>query len=175
MKMITTLLAIGVALAPSQVSQQMMEEALQNRRASCMDSCMRERPNPDLQRQEVIALERETARAVQLNNATFFNRVYSEDYSGVLSHGEVVNKARLMAVVSTPDIKYESFAATNIKVLIFRDTAVASCVWSMRAVFKGQRISSQMLVMHVYVYSPSGYRVVTSQITPLPPYARQPL
>jgi len=136
---------------------------------------MREHPNTELQRQEVIALERETARAIQLNNATFFNRVYSEDYSGVLSHGEVVNKARLMAAVNTPDIKYESFATTNIKVLIFRDTAVATCVWSMRAVFKGQRISSQMLVMHVYVYSPSGYRVVSSQTTLLPPYPQQPL
>jgi len=175
MKKITALVAIGLALAPSLVSQQTMEESLQSRRASCMDSCVRERPNPELQRQEVIALERETARAIQLNNATFFNRVYSEDYSGVLSHGEVVNKARLMAVVSTPDIKYESFAATNIKVLIFRDTAVASCVWSMRAVFKGQRISSQMLVMHVYVYRPSGYRVVSGQTTLLPPYPQQPL
>ena len=175
MKKITALVAIGLALAPSLVSQQTMDESLQSRRAGCMDSCMRERPNPELQRQEVIALERETARAVQLNNATFFNRVYSEDYSGVLSHGEVVNKARLMAVVNTPDIKYESFATTNIKVLIFRDTAVATCVWSMRAVFKGQRISSQMLVMHVYVYGPSGYRVVSSQTTLLPPYPQQPL
>jgi hypothetical protein len=175
MKKITALVAIGLSLAPSLVSQQTMEESLQSRRASCMDSCVRERPNPELQRQEIIALERETARAIQLNNATFFNRVYSEDYSGVLSHGEVVNKARLMAVVSTPDIKYESFAATNIKVLIFRDTAVATCVWSMRAVFKGQRISSQMLVMHVYVYSPSGYRVVSGQTTLLPPYPQQPL
>jgi hypothetical protein len=175
MKKITALVAIGLALAPSLVSQQTMDESLQSRRAGCMDSCMRERPNPELQRQEVIALERETARAVQLNNATFFNRVYSEDYSGVLSHGEVVNKARLMAAVNTPDIKYESFATTNIKVLIFRDTAVATCVWSMRAVFKGQRISSQMLVMHVYVYGPSGYRVVSSQTTLLPPYPQQPL
>jgi hypothetical protein len=140
-----------------------------------MEACVRERPNPELQRQEVIALERETARAIQLANPSFFNRVYSEDFSGVLSHGEQVDKARLITAVQTPDLKYESFTASNIQVRIYRDIAVATCVWSMRAIFKGQRITSQMQVMHVYLYGPSGYRVVVGQTTLLPPYPQQPL
>src|SRR6202163_516150 len=171
MNRFAVLVTIGLAFAPAVVSQESKEEA----RQYCMDACYREHPNSELQRQEVIALEKEAARAIQLGNPSFFNRVYSEDFSGVLSHGEPADKARLIAAVQTPDIKYESFIASNIKVRIYRDIAVATCVWSLRAIFKGQRVNSQMLAMHVYVYTSSGYHVVTSQTTLLPPYPPQPL
>ena len=144
-------------------------------RSECIDACLRERPNPDLQRQEVIALEKETARAVQLSDATFFRRVYSDDFSGVLSHGQTVDKAGLIAAVQSPNIKYDSFTASEVKVQLYRDTAVATCVWSMRAVFKGERISSQMRVMHIYIYGPGGYHTVSTQTTLLPPFPQQPL
>jgi hypothetical protein len=171
MNKFAVLVTIGLAFAPAMVSQESFEE----RRQICMDTCFREHLNPDLQRQEVIALEKEAAHAIQLRDPTFFNRVYSEDFSGNLSHGEPVNKARLIATVQAADIKYASFTALNIKVRIYRDVAVATCLWSMRAVFKGQAITSQMLVMHVYAYGPPGYRVVAGQTTLLPPYPQQPL
>jgi hypothetical protein len=48
--------------------------------------------NPEMRRQEVVNLERETARAIMLNNGTFFRRVYSDDFAGTLSHGQMVDK-----------------------------------------------------------------------------------
>jgi ketosteroid isomerase-like protein len=145
------------------------------RRSECMDACMRERPNQELQRQEVIALEKETARAIQLGDSTFFRRVYSDDFSGVLSHGDMVNKAGLIAAVQAPDFKYESFTASDVKVRLYRDLAVATGSWSIRGIGKGQPISGQMRVMHVYLYSGGGYHVVSGQNTLLPPYFQQPL
>jgi hypothetical protein len=174
MNKFAALVTIGLAFSPAMVSQESFD-AFNARRQVCLDTCLREHPNPELQRQEVIALEKEAARAIQLGNPAFFNRVYSEDFSGNLSHGEPVDKARLIAAVQAPDIKYESFTASNIKVRVYRDTAVATSLWSMRAVFKGHTINSQMLVMHVYAYGPSGYRVVSGQTTLLPPYPQQPL
>src|SRR6266404_1157866 len=96
MKKIVALLAIGVALSSPLHSQ---EDSRQVRRDACMDACLRERPNPELQRQEVVALEKETARAIKLGDATFFRRVYSDDFSGVLSRGQMVDKAGLIAAV----------------------------------------------------------------------------
>jgi len=168
---IVMLLTIVLAFAPALVSQDAEVET----RQACFQACYREHPNPELQRQEVIALEKEAARAIQLGNPSFFNRVYSDDFTGVLSHGEPADKARLIAAIQTPDIKYESFTASNIKVRLYRDIAVATCVWSLRATFRGQKVSSQMLAMHVYVYTASGYHVVTGQTTLLPPYPPQPL
>jgi ketosteroid isomerase-like protein len=140
-----------------------------------MNACIREHPNPELQREEVIALEREAARAIQLADATFFRRIYSDDFSGVLSRGEVVDRAGFITAVQAPEIKYESFKASDIKVHLYRDIAVATSTWSMLAVRKGQRVSSQMRVVHVYMYSSGGYHVVTGQTTLLPPHIDQPL
>jgi hypothetical protein len=96
MKKIVLLLSIGLAL-----SAPLHPQDDYTRRQTCMDACIRERPNLDLQRQEVIALEKETARAIQLGDATFFRRVYSDEFSGVLSHGQSVDKAGMIAAVQS--------------------------------------------------------------------------
>jgi Domain of unknown function (DUF4440) len=171
MKKVVAVLVMYVALAPPMHPQ----DSLQERQEACLDTCIREYPNVELQRQEVIALEKETARAIQLGDATFFRRVYSDDFTGVLSHGGVVDKSSLIAAVQAPEIKYESLTASDIKVRLYRDIAVATSLWSMRAVLRGQRIGTQMHVLHVYLYSGAGYHVVSAQTTLLPPYLNQPL
>jgi ketosteroid isomerase-like protein len=144
-------------------------------RESCMEACRLERPNVELQRQEVIALERETVRAIQLGDATFFRRVYSDGFTGVLSRGQNVDKSSFIAAVQSPEVKYESFTVSDMKVRFYRDIAVATGTWSMRAMLKGQPASSQMRVLHVYLYGGGGYHVVSAQTTLLPPYVDQPL
>jgi hypothetical protein len=131
--------------------------------------------NPDLQRQEIVNLENEAARAIQTNTGTFFRRVYSDDFNGSLSHGQTVNKALFIDAVQTPDVKYDSFNASDISVRIYRDAAIATCLWSARGVFNTQSFSSQMRVIHVYINTPHGWRVIAGQITLLPPGAQQPL
>jgi len=172
MKRTTILLVMWLAVSPPMHSQEDPQQAL---RSACMNACMRERPNADLQRQEVVVLEKEAARAVLLGDATFFRRVYSDDFSGVLSRGEVVDKAAFIKAVQAPQIKYESFTASDVKVRLYRDLAVATSTWSMRAVLRGQPVTSQMRAVHVYMYTSSGYRVVTGQTTLLPPHIDQPL
>ena len=56
-------------------------------------------PNPEMQRQEIVNLETEAARAIQTNTGTFFRRVYSDDFSGTLSHGQPVNKTTFINAV----------------------------------------------------------------------------
>jgi hypothetical protein len=132
-------------------------------------------PNPELQRQEIVNIESETVRAILLNNGTFFRRVYSDDFVGTLSHGQAVDKTQMVQAVQSPDVKYDSFVATDIKVRIYQDIAVATCLWSSRGTFHGQHFSSQMRVTHVYVNGRRGWQVVAGQTTALPPDAHQPL
>jgi ketosteroid isomerase-like protein len=172
MNKIVALLALSLTLSFPLHPQGDSPEA---RREACMNACIREWPNAELQRQEVVALEKEMARAIQLGDTTFFRRVYSDDFTGVLSHGQMVDKTALIAAVQAQEIKYESFIASDIKVRQYRDLAVATALWSARASFNGQRVSTQMRVMHVYMYTSGGYRVVTGQTTLLPPYVQQPL
>jgi ketosteroid isomerase-like protein len=86
-----------------------------------------------------------------------------------------VNKSGFVNAVQSSIIRYEAFNASDIKIHIFRETAVATCLWSSRAIVKGQSVNSQMRVMHIYVNGGNGWKVVAGQNSPLPPYAQQAL
>ena len=132
-------------------------------------------PNPEMQRQEIINLERETVRAVQLKNGTFFSRVYADDFKGVLSHGESVDKSQFINLIqSNGAVRYQSVNVSDISVHVFQQMAVATSLWSMRGMYKGQRVDTQIRVMHIYLNTSRGWHVVAGQATPLPPYSDSP-
>jgi hypothetical protein len=131
--------------------------------------------DPDMQRQEITNLEREAAHAIEQSDGTFFRRVYSEEFTGTLSRGETVNKTGFINAVESTAIRYQSFNASDIKVRIYRDMAVATCLWSSRSVVRGQFVTSQMRAIHVYMNGGSGWRVIAGQESPLPPYMAQAL
>ena len=166
---IVALVAMWLALFPAWSPQ---NEEIQD----CYKRC-RVMPvaDPDMQRQEIVNLEREAANAIQHSDGTFFRRVYSEEFTGTLSRGESVNKAQFINAVESSAIRYQSFNASDIKVRIYRDMAVATCLWSSRSVMRGQFVSSQMRAIHVYMNGGSGWRVIAGQDSPLPPYMSQVL
>jgi|SRR5215475_9676488 len=132
-------------------------------------------PNPEMQREEIVNLETEAARAIQTTTGTFFRRVYADDFAGTLSHGQVVNKTSFISAVQNGEVKYDAFIASDVNVRLFRDAAVATCLWSARGVYRQERFASQMRTIHVYINTPRGWRVVSGQITLLPPGAQLPL
>lgn len=164
----TAALTIAMAFASAWQGQEAYRDA-------CIQRCVTQLPDFELQRQEIISLEKEAARAIQQNSGTFFHRVYADDYFGTLSHGQQVNKTQWINTIESPSVKYDSLNASDIKVHIFQDTAVATCLWSARVVMRGQQVSVQIRAIHVYVNTPNGWHVVSSQSTNLPPDVQQPL
>jgi hypothetical protein len=160
----TVALLIGLVLAPSWQAQESWRE-------QCIQRCVTQPMlgDPEVERQEIVSLEREAARAIQLSSGTFFHRVYSDDFAGTLSHGQQINRDQWIATIESPLIKRESFNVTDIKVRIFQDTAVATCLWSSRFILNGQHLSSQLRALHVYVNTPHGWHVISAQTTNLPP------
>jgi hypothetical protein len=122
----------------------------------------------EVKREELVNLETETARALQWNNGTLFRRIYGEDFVGILPSGQIKDKAGWIAAVETSGVKYSSFLATDIRVRIFQDTAVVTCLWSARGTQAGHTFSRQSRVTHVYIYGQRGWQAVTSQETLLP-------
>jgi len=163
-------LALGLALTPSWQDQE-------NPRNVCIQRCLitPQMGDPEMQRQEVVSLEKEAARAIQLSNGTYFRRVYGDDFAGTLSHGQQVDKTQWIAAIESPLVKYESFNASDIKVHIYQDMAIATCLWSSRSIIRGQRISNQIRAIHIYMNTPRGWHVVSGQSTNLPPDVQQPL
>jgi Domain of unknown function (DUF4440) len=122
----------------------------------------------EIDRQEIVNLENETARAMQLGNATFFKRVYSEDFLGTAKLGQIMTKSMIVDAVQASDTKYDSFFATDIHVRLYQETAVVNCLWTSYGRQHGQIISNQSRVMHVYINGQRGWQAVASQETPLP-------
>lgn len=131
--------------------------------------------NPEMQRQEIINIERESAYAIQIHNGTYFRRTYSDDFHGVMSFGLPVNKEEWIRAIESPEVQYDSVIATEINVRLFKDTAITTCLWTWRGNLQNKRLYSQVRVLHVYVNGARGLKLVAAQLTPLPPYVRQAL
>ncbi len=118
---------------------------------------------------ELVALEKETAHAMALNNSSFFQRVYNDDYVGTAPSGEVLDRSTLVASIQNSTAKYSSFVATDIHVRIYGPTAVVTCTWSTRGVQNGRNFARQYRVIHVYMNNRvGGWKVVAGQETLLP-------
>ncbi len=174
MRKIVGLGALLVGLAV--VSEgQIRQETIMGRQACIQRCATMDFVDPDLQRQEIVSLERESARAIQLKNGTFFRRVYSDEFTGTLSHGQPVNKQQWVALIESPAVKFDSFNATDIRVRIFQEMAIATCLWSARSMVKDQYVGSQFRTTHVYINTPLGWHVISGQTTNLPPDVQQAL
>jgi len=122
----------------------------------------------EIKQEELLNLEKETARALQWNTGTFFRRVYGDDFVGILPSGQVMNKMAWIAAVENSGVQYSSFVASDIRVRMFEETAVVTCLWSARGTKSGRAFSKQSRVTHVYVYGQRGWQAVASQETLLP-------
>lgn len=122
----------------------------------------------EIQREELLNLQKETVRALQLHNSSFFSRVYSDDFIGTSPTGNSRDKEALLAWVQTSSVKYSSFVVSDIRIRIFQSTAVVTCLWSSRGSAKGEALFQQSRVINVYVYGSRGWQAVASQETQLP-------
>lgn len=122
----------------------------------------------EAKQEELVNLEKETARALQWNNGTLFRRIYGDDFIGILPSGQVKDKAGWIASIENSPVKYSSFLASDIRVRMFQDTAVVTCLWSVRGTREGQTFARQFRVTHVYIYGQRGWQGIASQETLLP-------
>lgn len=123
--------------------------------------------NPETQRQELINLEMENARAIKLHNSTFFRSAYSEDFRGVSRYGEVLNKAAVVREIETMPQEFDSVVSTDAQVRMFRDTASVLSLRSEVGRTNGKRFYNQYRVLRVYINTPRGWRIVSQLETML--------
>lgn len=122
----------------------------------------------ELHREELDNLVRETVRAVQIKNPSFFRRVYGDDFVGTAPNGMVMDKTALIASIQTSPATYATLVASDVHIRVFQDTAVVTSVWSARGTQAGRIFSQQSRVIQIYVYGQRGWQAVASQETLLP-------
>lgn len=123
--------------------------------------------NPEMQRQELINLELENARAIKLHNTTFFKAAYSEDFHGVTRYGEMVNKQGIIHEVETMTPEFASVVSSDTQVRTFRDAAYVLSLRSEVGHEDGKKFYNQFRILRVYVNTPRGWRIVSQLETKL--------
>jgi len=124
-------------------------------------------PNLEMQRQELINLEKENARAIKLHNPTFFKAAYSEDFHGVSRYGEVVNKAVMVKQLESMPLEFDSVVSSDAQVRMFRDTAYVLSLRSEIGRRNGKAFYNQFRILRVYVNTPRGWKIVSELETKL--------
>lgn len=122
----------------------------------------------EMKQDELVNLEKETARALQGNSVNLFRQSYGDDFTAILPTGQTVDKGQWIAAIENSDTKYTSFVASDIRVRMFEDTAVVTCLWSLRGTRSGRTFAQQLRVTHVYVYGQRGWQAIAAQETLLP-------
>jgi ketosteroid isomerase-like protein len=122
----------------------------------------------EAKQEELINLEHETVRAMQWNNGTLFRRIYGDDFIGILPSGQIKDKAGWISSIENSGVTYTSFIASDIRVRMFQDTAVVTCLWSARGTRGGLPFNRQFRVTQVYIYGQRGWQAIASQETLLP-------
>ena len=123
--------------------------------------------NPEMQRQELVNLELENARAIKLHNPTFFKAAYSEDFHGVTRYGETVNKQGIIHELETMNLQFDSVVSSDAQVRMFRDAAFVLSLRSEVGRADGKKFYNQFRVLRVYVNTPRGWRIVSQLETKL--------
>ena len=124
-------------------------------------------PNPELQRQELVNLEKENARAIKLHNPTFFKAAYSEDFHGVSRYGETVNKAGIIRELEGLSLEFDAVVSSDAQVRMFRDAAYVLSLRSEVGHANGKKFYNQFRILRVYVNTPRGWRIVSQLETKL--------
>jgi len=124
-------------------------------------------PNLEMQRQELVNLELENARAIKLHNPTFFKAAYSEDFYGVSRYGEVVNKTKLIHDLETSPLEFDSVVSSDTQVRVFRDAAYVLSLRSEVGHANDKKFYNQFRILRVYVNTPRGWRIVSQLETKL--------
>lgn len=124
-------------------------------------------PNSEMQRQELVNLEKENARAIKLRNATFFTAAYSEDFHGVSRYGEILTKQGIVRELQMMPLEFESVVSSDAQVRMFRDTAYVLSLRSEVGRANGKRFYNQFRILRVYVNTPRGWKIVSQLETRL--------
>jgi len=122
----------------------------------------------EVQRQELVTLEKEVAHAVMLHNGTFVRRVFSDDYHGALATGEIVDRLSYSNFVQNSRSAYTTFIVTDIQVRIYESTAIVTATWTARGAENGHPFARQYRLMHAYFNGVAGWKLIAGQETMLP-------
>jgi ketosteroid isomerase-like protein len=120
--------------------------------------------------QEVGQMVEKYRTALLKRDVPALEKIWADDYVFVNASGEVLTKAQRLANVKSGQTTLESInEEENITVRVYQNSAVATSRVTIKGQYGGQPVSGQYRSTHVWVKSPTGWQLVSNQLTALAP------
>jgi ketosteroid isomerase-like protein len=115
------------------------------------------------------AIEKYRTALVQRDTAAL-EKIWADDYVFVNASGEVLTKAQRLANAKSGATTLDSIKEEeNITVRVYQNSAVATSRVTIKGQYAGQPTSGQYRSTHVWVKGPTGWQLVSNQLTTLAP------
>jgi ketosteroid isomerase-like protein len=120
--------------------------------------------------QEVRQMIEKYRTAFLRHDIPTLERIWADDYVFVNAFGEVATKAQRLANLKSGATTLESInEEENITVRVYQNSAVATSRVTLKGQYSGRPVSGQYRSIHVWVKGPTGWQLVSNQLTALPP------
>ncbi|MFP5288258.1 MAG: nuclear transport factor 2 family protein [Thermoanaerobaculia bacterium] len=116
-----------------------------------------------LPEQELKALEQSRTEAIRTGDMETLDRLYADDFHGVTTAGQVVDKAALLPVFKGVDRRL-TFANGDMQVRVIGKVALVSGLVKGRA---GDEVVTEFRYLHVYEKREGRWQLTAGQSTPV--------
>jgi ketosteroid isomerase-like protein len=119
--------------------------------------------------QEVRQMIEKYRTAILQRDVATLEKIWADDYVFVNAAGDVLTKAQRLANAKTGATTLDSIKEEeNITVRVYENSAVATSRVTIKGQYSGQPTSGQYRSTHVWVKGPTGWQLVSNQLTALP-------
>jgi ketosteroid isomerase-like protein len=114
---------------------------------------------------DVLQLESDWEKAIKSGDIEALERILAPEYVMVDAAGKTVSRAQEIDTYRSGAVRFDTFAASDHKVLIYIGGAVVSGKVTVKGKYKKDDISGDYRFVDVLEYRKSGWQAVFSQIT----------
>ena len=115
--------------------------------------------------EELLKLEKEFAQAIVKNDAEAIGQFLADDWIIIDPDGGIIDKARFLGVIKSGALTHEMMESDDIRVRMYRDTALATGLTTTKGKFMGQDFTTQERATDVFVKQDGRWQCVFSQLT----------
>ncbi|MGI8782455.1 MAG: nuclear transport factor 2 family protein [Acidobacteriota bacterium] len=119
----------------------------------------------DKAREELLALEKESAEAFVKSDADAVGRQMAEDWTVITPEGNVLDRSTFLGLIRSGDLTHEAMEFADTTVRVYGDTAVVTARATSKGKFKGQAFSELEWSTDVFVKQEGRWKCVLTQLT----------
>jgi ketosteroid isomerase-like protein len=127
-----------------------------------------EEPSSPATEREVLQAVDKYRSAILKRDTAALEQIWADDYTFVNGAGEMLSKAQRLQNIKSGATSLDSVTqGDDVKVRIYRDTAVVTTRVRIKGQYSGKEAGGQYRSMLVWLKGPSGWQLIANQLTPL--------